>query len=161
RFKIKWSARWRRKNYDLHNVFGFYATWIAIILAVTGLVWGFQWFAQGLYAAAGGDRSLVDEQPLSDITNVAWETEPGSERLWRKMTLENPRAEVLEVHVPETDSASIEVSINVDDYTYWKTDYRYFDQYSLKELSVSSIYGRIDEARAADKLLRMNYDIHV
>ena len=33
RFSIRWNARWRRKNYDLHNVLGFYATWIAIILA--------------------------------------------------------------------------------------------------------------------------------
>ena len=53
RFSIKWNARWRRKNYDLHNVLGFYATWIAIILAVTGLVWGFEWFAQGYYRLAG------------------------------------------------------------------------------------------------------------
>src|SRR5690606_1171480 len=41
RFKIRFNARWRRVNYDLHNVLGFYMTWVAIFLAVTGLVWGF------------------------------------------------------------------------------------------------------------------------
>src|SRR5690606_7812978 len=45
RFKIKWNARWRRRNFDLHTVLGFYMTWVAVFLAFTGLVWGFQWFA--------------------------------------------------------------------------------------------------------------------
>ena len=54
RFRIKWNARWRRVNYDLHNVLGFYTWTIAMIFSLTGLVWGFQWFAKGLYAVAGG-----------------------------------------------------------------------------------------------------------
>jgi uncharacterized iron-regulated membrane protein len=54
----------------------------------------------------------------------------------------------------------IAANANTDVGTYWKLDYRYFDQYTLKELPVDHIYGRITEADAADKLLRMNYDIH-
>ena len=76
------------------------------------------------------------------------------------MRSENPTAEILEVHIPAITLSPIEVSINPDDETYWKTDYRYFDQYSLKELSVNHIYGKTAEASAADKLIRMNYDIH-
>ena len=44
--------------------------------------------------------------------------------------------------------------------TYWKTDYRYFDQYSLKEIEVDNLYGKLQNAGFADKLMRMNYDIH-
>jgi uncharacterized iron-regulated membrane protein len=51
--------------------------------------------------------------------------------------------------------------VNTDEDTYWKTDYRYFDQYTLQELPVEHIYGRFKNATTADKLLRMNYDIHV
>lgn len=36
RFSVKWNAKWRRVNYDLHNVFGFYLTWIMIFLALSG-----------------------------------------------------------------------------------------------------------------------------
>jgi uncharacterized iron-regulated membrane protein len=50
--------------------------------------------------------------------------------------------------------------LNPDDETYWKLDYRYFDQHTLKEVSVDHIYGRFPEAKAADKLIRLNYDIH-
>ncbi|MBA4053191.1 MAG: peptidase M4 [Marivirga sp.] len=160
RFSIKWNARWRRKNYDLHNVLGFYITWIAIILAVTGLVWGFQWFAQGLYQVAGGEKSLVYVEPESDTTKVVQAEIPAIDRLYVKLRAENPSAEAMEVHAPATKSSAIEVSINPDSKTYWKTDYRYFDQYTLAELGVEHIYGRSAEADVADNLIRMNYDIH-
>jgi uncharacterized iron-regulated membrane protein len=161
RFKIKWSARWRRKNYDLHNVLGFYITWIAIILAATGLVFGFQWFAKGVYNIAGGEKSLQYIEPPSDTTGLASQMDiPAGDRLYKKLQAENLAAEVIEVHVPETKSSSLLVTINGDDETYWQTDYRYFDQYTLKELSVDHIYGRTANANTADKLLRMNYDIH-
>jgi uncharacterized iron-regulated membrane protein len=160
RFSIKWSARWRRKNYDLHNVLGFYTAWISIILAVTGLVWGFEWFAEGYYKSAGGDKSLVYSEPDSDTTFINTSTIPAIDRIYSTMRSENPTAEILEVHIPATHLSPIEVSINPDSETYWQTDYRYFDQYSLEELAVSHIYGRTTQATAADKLMRMNYDIH-
>jgi uncharacterized iron-regulated membrane protein len=161
RFSIKWSARWRRKNYDLHNVLGFYATWIAIILVVTGLVWGFQWFATGLYTIAGGEKSLMYVDPASDTTHRVLASAPVIDQVWDKIKIEHPVAEVVEVHIPETSASSIAVTINSDENTYWKTDYRYFDQYSLKELSVDHVYGRFGKSSVADKLIRMNYDIHV
>lgn len=160
RFSIRWKARWRRKNYDLHNVLGFYATWIAIILVVTGLVWGFEWFAQGYYKLAGGEKSLLYIEPKSDSTLAYRSDIPAIDRLYTMMRLENATAEVLEVHIPETASSAIEISINPDDETYWKADYRYFDQYTLKELSVDHIYGKSANASVADNLMRMNYDIH-
>jgi len=67
----------------------------------------------------------------------------------------------MEVHVPATAHAAIELTLNPDTDTYWKTDYRYYDQYSLKEIPVEHVYGKFSEAGAGDKLMRMNYDIHV
>lgn len=160
RFSIKWSARWRRKNYDLHNVLGFYCTWIAIILAVTGLVWGFQWFANGLYKVAGGDKTLVYADPGSDTTVLHTMDVPAMDQLYSRMKKENPDAAIIEVHIPETPASSLEIAINPEAGTYWKTDYRYFDQYTLKEVSVRHIYGRSNQTSAADNLIRMNYDIH-
>ncbi|WP_413533053.1 PepSY-associated TM helix domain-containing protein [Empedobacter brevis] len=39
---IKWNAKWKRVNYDLHNVLGFYAFSIAIIVALSGLAFSFK-----------------------------------------------------------------------------------------------------------------------
>jgi uncharacterized iron-regulated membrane protein len=160
RFSIKWKARWRRVNFDMHAVLGFYVWSIALIVAFTGLVWGFQWFADGIYAGAGGEKSLLYSEPVSDTTKFEVTPEPAIDRVFAMMSKEYPEAKTIEVHIPETKASVVGANANSDDETYWKLDYRYYDQYTLKESSVEHIYGRFPEAKAADKLLRMNYDIH-
>lgn len=160
RFSIKWNAQWRRKNYDLHNVLGFYASWVVVVLVITGLVWGFQWFSKGVYAGIGGKKSLEFVEPLSRKVPTS-SSEAAIDQAWQKVLKETPHAASIEVHVPESDSSSIAVNVNHQKGTYWTTDYRYFDQYTLKELHVSHLYGRLKDATASDKLFRMNYDIHV
>jgi uncharacterized iron-regulated membrane protein len=66
RFSIKWEARWRRVNYDIHNVGGFY-TWIVILfLAITGLTWTFQWWSDGISRIMGSapDEVYEKHEPL-------------------------------------------------------------------------------------------------
>jgi uncharacterized iron-regulated membrane protein len=135
-------------------------TWLAIILAVTGLVWGFQWFANGYYGMVGGEKNLVYQEPVSDKPKQINFAAPAIDVVWQKMKVEHPDAEMLEVHIPDSDTAAIAANANPDASTYWKTDYVYYDQYTLEELPAASIYGRYKDAAAADKLLRMNYDLH-
>lgn len=162
-FSIQWNARWRRKNYDMHQVLGFYASFFALILALTGLVWGFEWYKNGLYAAVGGEKSLVYEEPLSDSTALA--VTPAQQHpvdvLWERIRRQYPAAESIEMHFPEGPGSPIHVAVNPDAATYWQIDYLYFDQYTLQELSVNHIWNRLAQASTADKLMRMNYDIHV
>lgn len=160
RFKIKWNARWRRVNYDLHNVLGFYAWSLALIFVLTGLVWGFQWFANGLYQVAGGEKTLEYQEPTSDSTTLSHDAVPAIDKVFAIMQKQYPNAKTIEVHIPETHTSSVAANANPDDETYWMLDYRYYDQHTLQEASVDHIYGRFPEAKAADKLLRMNYDIH-
>ncbi len=37
-FTIKWKARFKRLNYDLHNVYGFYSLLLCFILSATGII---------------------------------------------------------------------------------------------------------------------------
>ncbi|MDT3403073.1 PepSY-associated TM helix domain-containing protein [Mucilaginibacter terrae] len=50
---VKWKAKFKRINYDLHNSFGFYVLPIAILIAITGLVWSFKWWEAGIYSMLG------------------------------------------------------------------------------------------------------------
>lgn len=157
------NTQWKRKNYDLHNVLGYYASFFALVLALTGLVWGFQWYATGLYKGLGGKKSLMYTDPICPIPS---EKNPASQTLpvdsvWALMQREYPLAKSIEVHPPETDSSAIAANANSASGTYWKTEYRYFDQYTYDELTVDHIYGRLGDANFADKVFRMNYDIHV
>jgi Uncharacterized iron-regulated membrane protein len=162
RFSIKWNAAWRRKNYDLHNVLGFYMTWVVIFMAITGLVFGWRWLANGIYKVAGGEKTLQYTEPLSDSTKTAqMPLLTAIDKLYGQMKIEHSDAETIEVHFPDNKNASIEIAANTDADTYWRTDYRFFDQNTLQEIPVQHIYGRLKDAKAADKLLRMNYDIHI
>lgn len=165
RFSIKWNAKWKRVNYDLHNVLGFYMTWILIFIAITGLVMGFQWFAKSVYwISSGGEPMKQFVESYSDITeaDAAKGKEPAMDLLWAKTLNGLPGyTGGIEVHVPENAKSAIEVAINPDTETYWKADYLYYDQYSLQEMEVSHSYGKLKNASIADKITRMNYDIHI
>lgn len=160
RFSVKWRVRWRRRNYDLHNVLGFYMSWIALFIAITGMVMGLQWFAQGFYQlTSGGKQQAAYYEPASSPkTNIAF---TAVDEVWSKMKSLYPSTELIEIHYPETDSSVIAANANPDAGTYWKADYRYFDQYSLQEINVDHAFGRYANTSVADKIARMNYDVHV
>lgn len=164
RFWFKWKkgTKWKRKNYDLHNITGFYLLTIGILFAITGLVWGFQWFAYSYYKVSGGEKSLLYEEPISKREDKHQNTSTTNslDKVWFLMQKEYPQAKSIEIHPPETNQSPIAANANSDKGTYWKIDYRYFDQYSLKERKVSHIWGRQKEDKIADNLIKMNYDIH-
>jgi uncharacterized iron-regulated membrane protein len=163
RFSLQWSGRWRRKNYALHNVLGFYVLLVGLLLAFTGLVWGFEWFRNSVYRTAGGERSLQYEEPASDtLATVSSDIRiPSIDLLWHRCMQSLPRTSTVEVHFPATASSPVMIAVNRDPSTYWRMDYLFYDQYTLEELPVEHVYGRFEHADKADKLMRMNYDLHV
>lgn len=165
RFTVKWNAKWRRVNYDFHNVLGFYITWIIIFIALSGMVMGFQWFSKSVYFVTSGGKSLTEfSEAFSDTTtNAKLKLNPtAADKIWQSYLKADPQFQgSLDVHVPENEKASIEIAKNPDPATYWKSDYRYFDQHTLKEIEVKHAFGKYEETTVADRIYRMNYDIHV
>ncbi|MCF0061237.1 PepSY domain-containing protein [Dyadobacter chenwenxiniae] len=164
RFSVKWDAAWRRKNYDLHNVFGFYVLSIGFLLGFTGLVWGFKWFSQGLYNVTGGKGSDEYYIPASDSTLLTGAFTPitAVDKVWLALKKEYPVNEGMNISIPHTKSESIFSFVNFRAGTYYNVDYNYFDQYSLKKIKMTGPYaGRYKDADFANTLRRMNYDIHV
>lgn len=162
RFSIKWNAKWRRVNYDLHNVLGFYMSWIGIFLAITGLVWGFDWFADATYyATSGGKQRPPHEHPVSN-PKIAGNTDQVADQLWAAHRSRMTDKESITVFYPVTATDPLEMGVNHRPGTYYKVDYYHYDRYSGEELPATGSYaGGFDEASMADKLVRMNYDIHV
>ena len=163
RFSIKWNARWRRVNYDLHNVFGFYMMWIAIFIAVTGLVWGFEWFSKSLYWATSGGKAMIEEvHPASDTLAAKSTTGNVADKLWLQFSKQKADKESIGIYYPLTNADPFEIAINHKPGTYYNMDFYHFDQYTGAELPVEGIYAsKFKDANVADKIRRMNYDIHV
>lgn len=163
RFSVKWSAKWRRRNYDLHNVLGFYMSWIGIILAITGLVWGFQWFADSFYWVTNGAKGPSEQVFASSDTLQANNGRSGMmDSIWASEIRKIEKDESLSVYFPAGNAATIEVSVNHRPGTYYNSDAGSFDQYTGQRLVSKGTYaGKFSEAGIADKIKRMNYDIHV
>jgi uncharacterized iron-regulated membrane protein len=165
RFSVKLKSKWRRLNYDLHNVLGFYITFVVLFIALSGMVMGFQWFAKSVYFVSSGGKSMqVFEESFSDTSSISSLSlnATAADKLWSKFLKEDPKFKgSLDVHIPEDEKGAIEIAKNPDPNTYWKSDYRYFDQHTLKEIEVKHQYGKFANASVADKISRMNYDVHV
>lgn len=165
RFRFDWKSttQWKRKNYDLHSVVGFYASFVALLIAFTGLVMAFDWFEKATYQTLGGDKSLAftipDHSPLS--SHETGDAIRPIDQLLPRLKVEFPRAKHFEIHYPYTDSASIYVEIYYDEGVSYSSDYRFYNQYTLKELQTPSVYGIYENADLPDKIIRMNYDIHI
>lgn len=161
RFSIMWTARWRRKNYDLHNVLGFYMTWVAIFIALTGLVWGCEWFAESAYwVTSGGQQMEENEHPDSDTTAVA--AYPNmADHLWQQHLPAVKSGESIAVYFADENTDPIEVVINHKPGSYYDSDFYHYDQNTGKEMHAKGPWdGEFAKATLADKIVRMNYDMH-
>ncbi|WP_299466169.1 PepSY domain-containing protein [uncultured Microscilla sp.] len=163
RFRFIWkpTTGWKRKNFDLHTVVGFYISIFAFVFAFTGCVMAFNWFYFIAFKATGGTKDPRFVIPNSQITKKAAPKAQPIDELLPRLQAAYPKAERFELHYPTADTASIYVEIFKTTGVYYNIDYRFYDQYTLKELSTPSLYGAYKDAVFADKVIRMNYDIHV
>ncbi|MFD0795627.1 PepSY-associated TM helix domain-containing protein [Mucilaginibacter litoreus] len=159
-FTIKWGGRWRRINYDLHNVLGFYATSIALILAITGLAIAFEPVSKGIYNVAnlGTDVKNEIEEPKSDslkLTGIA--KQPVVDIAFAYARQHVPAAQMYMIHNDPAVSGAIGVGAYAKSMHYSHADGFEFDKYNGKLLK-EYIY---DKKSPGLKLNEMNYDIHV
>ena len=161
RFNWKDSTRWKRKNFDLHTVIGFYICSLALILAFTGSVMSYNWMKYVLYKSLGGDKEAAFIIPENIGTaNINDDVKP-MDLLIPKLWAASPEAESFELHYPKSEDESIYVEVSNSSGLYYDSDFRFFDQHTLEEIETPGIYGKYEDAKLADKILRMNYDIHI
>ncbi|MDT0688793.1 PepSY-associated TM helix domain-containing protein [Salegentibacter sp. F188] len=161
---FRWNpgTKWKRKNYDLHQIVGFYASFIAVFFILTGLIMTFDAFSAGFYKAIGGEKGIEFSVPLNN--SGALTTKEGEEPIRELMPMLQerfPDAKDYEIHYPYDENYSIYVEVSNSDGIYYDSDYRFYDQNNLAEVPSESIYGVYEEAGFSETVLRMNYDIHV
>lgn len=161
-FTIKFNAKFRRLNYDLHNVLGFYSFVLAGAIAVTGLVISFEWFSNGLYFLSSGGRHRTEIQnPKSRSSQLsALSSESKLDAAWNAVLQKTGDARGGMFMNPEISDKAAPVEITVFNRPgkfYDKTDF-FYDQYSLSEIPVKN--SDYKTAEFAEKLSMLNYDMH-
>ncbi|SDZ56749.1 Uncharacterized iron-regulated membrane protein [Flavobacterium aquidurense] len=163
-FKIKWSATFKRVNYDMHNVLGFYSMIFLLFISITGLVWSFGWWSKSLYWVTSGGKPLVEsrESSKSDTTHVKTFALTTVDKVLLNISKENHEAAGIMVTIPEKPADAIGAFVYKQKNTFYNMDRYSFDQQTLKEISIKTPFsGKYMEANIPDKIRRMNYDIHV
>ncbi len=156
RFNIAWGASSKRRNYDMHNVLGFYHILFGLTLAITGLVWSFSWMGATLdWVANGGTSSPPHQEP----TVKAF---PLSDRNSMQNTLvlnawSNVKIGAIGTLFPTSPTEPIAVDWFPDHNIYYNIHEWRFDPVSGKRLLIESPETRTN----GTQLLHANYDIHI
>ncbi|MEP3969795.1 MAG: PepSY-associated TM helix domain-containing protein, partial [Nonlabens sp.] len=161
KFDWKKTTRWKRKNFDLHTVVGFYISSFALIIAFTGSMMSYDWLKYVVYISTGGEKEARFIIPENEGNQLVDNDVIPMDNLIVKLLKENPEAEGFELHYPNSAQESIYVEVSNSEGLFYDSDFRFFDQNTLEELETPSVFGKYENADVADKIQRMNYDIHI
>jgi uncharacterized iron-regulated membrane protein len=159
-FNIKWNGRWRRVNYDLHNVLGFYATSVAIILAITGLSMVFESVREGIYITANLGRSYPSEKEvLKSDSLLKGKVKNGFviDKAFAIAQVRSPKAEMFLINDDATAAGTVGINAYAQTLHYYNSDEYIFEKYTGKLLKQTP-----NEKKSPGlKMNEMNYDLHV
>ncbi|MBE9586436.1 PepSY domain-containing protein [Mucilaginibacter sp. JRF] len=158
-FKVKWKAKFKRVNYDLHNVFGFYSLLVALVLAFTGLMMSFRWFGDVVFILTGGvEHERVEVR--SDSVNVELANQYRQvDKAWRIGITQIGEHDKKSIIVGIPEKASDPIYLTVDMYKGTWRDVA-LDQATLKPIPGGG-NGRMRDLALADWINRANYGLHV
>ncbi|MPS63701.1 MAG: peptidase [Chryseobacterium sp.] len=66
RFSFDWKnvKTWKRKNYDLHSILGFYVSFIALLMGLTGIYFSYPWVKNVFNFTLSGSLELPKEKDI-------------------------------------------------------------------------------------------------
>jgi uncharacterized iron-regulated membrane protein len=154
-FKWKETTRWKRKNYDLHKILGFYFVLLALISALTGLLWASKSFDKTVkWVANGGEviqRELLPKpklkakslSPVDDIYNHAQS--------------QNPETRYFLIRKHPNIKVPYMVRSYIDEVVNFTRIEMFYDRDTAELLSKKTFADKNN----GDKVQAINYDLHV
>jgi uncharacterized iron-regulated membrane protein len=138
---------------------GFYFLTLALIIAFTGLYWYFPSAKKALFFMGTGEFKLPPDEHKQHISAASPEdgVESPMQIAYRKAWNQYPEANRISFIAPADSQATITTTVYPDGQTYYEHFHIDYDQYT-GELIAAEDY---DSKNAGEKLLAMNYDIHV
>ncbi|WP_420147554.1 PepSY-associated TM helix domain-containing protein [Spirosoma sp.] len=127
RFTIKWNATFKRLNWDLHAIFGFYVLPFVFLIASTGLVWSYKWVNNLLFYAFDGKPQAKREAPANPST-ASVKDDLLLEKIYAETSRLLPYTGATTLTLPEKDSVAITASKKNHDASISNiVDFLYFD----------------------------------
>jgi len=156
---IKWGARWRRINYDLHNVVGFYAASIAFVLAFTGLMMSYEWVRDSAIFVSNAGRGYPAEKATPVIDTLQAVTAPATPLIdvfYARMRKQSAGYAMLFLAAPSSAKEPVFAIAYQEALRFYHRDDYYFHPVSGKLLKFLPHGSKSN----GTKLVDMNYDLH-
>ncbi|HOZ84735.1 MAG TPA: PepSY-associated TM helix domain-containing protein [Niabella sp.] len=139
-FTIKWKARFKRFNYDLHNVYGFYSLLICLVLGTTGLIIFFHPLMNYTIKASGGTLAHLEEVlPKKDSSRVSKDMVPFAYQVLEK---EYPNKQMISIWNFDQQKQGVFIfrSGDANLKSMANLDFTIYDRYSGEKIEVEKEY---------------------
>ncbi|MGN6494885.1 MAG: PepSY-associated TM helix domain-containing protein [Agriterribacter sp.] len=160
-FRWKHSTKWKRKNYDLHNIGGIYTFLFVLLFAITGLVWTFDWWTNGIYYLLGSkDPEKVFERPPKPIASNST-GRAAVDVIFEDVATRVPRWRNINMNIPADTGALKAVSSTIkysSGSSGWDESDSYYYHPQTGELYFSTTHN---QKTLGAKWRNSNYAIHV
>lgn len=160
KFTIKWTASSKKLNYDLHNILGFYATWILIFTIGTGIFWAFEVVRESLKEISG-ENKITWDMPVSTVLEN--ESKGNKDEILNKLIKKYhdtyAGAEV-RISIPHQEDEAIQLSVIQPSKGINAVNFYYHDQYTGELLQGNFQNGLAENRSSFSKINGLVYDIH-
>ena len=160
KFSINWTVSPKKLNYDLHNILGFYSTWVLIFIIGTGVYWGFA-VVKDAIKDLSGEKEITYEIPLSKI--------PDAQRALRKDNVLNQlvasyqakyKDSDVRISIPHQENEAIQVSVLESGKGENTVNHYFHDQYNGEIIQGKFANGLAQDRSTFSTINGLAYEIH-
>jgi uncharacterized iron-regulated membrane protein len=150
---IKWKGSSKRVNYDLHNVLGFYASWVLIIISLTGLFFAFKEVKTAASFFTGSKLTDGKKQPRAG-TPVIKSLALRYDHIYKTTALKYPGAISTSISMRKGGELRLRM---IYPYKWARNQNTFFFDEATGQLLRAKFYK---EFNGADLIEATNYDLH-
>lgn len=154
-FIWKKSTSWKRKNYDLHQILGFYVLPLGLVFAITGLFYASSDMNRLVLWIANGGRTLAEETVKTPDPERPWSMD-AYDLIFYQVDSIAPQAQSIMIRPPRKPGFPYSARAYLAEQNYKRQEF-YFDPNSLR-LQETVTFA---ERNSGSKYAVMNYDLHV
>ena len=158
RLTVKWSASFKRVNWDFHSIFGFYTFSILLIISLTGLTWSFKWFESGIYLLADGTAKKPSAK-VENPTKIDLKVDKTYfyQNMFSKTDSIYKYKGDTQIRIPsDTINSIMVIKLNLEKSIPNISSIAYFDKYTGELLKIKPY----ESFSRGDKVRRLIYPIH-
>lgn len=165
RFSFQWKngKSWKRKNYDVHSILGFYASFVALIISVTGLYYAFFVVQAAIYFLfSGGSTQLPNFDHFHTKAPIEMRTASTLDTIAQKVEQLHPTAFAYTIdlghpHLDDHEHANFSIYVKQLGHSYHINHALIFDENSGQLLH----QHKHSDKNLGEKAISANYDTHV